>query len=207
MTWDEVKNYKSLQSFKYFTSGWVLNVERKRYPEENIALILGKVRHSHAASKAPLHPWVLVGSSGTVLVANCTFMAGLAETCSHVGAVLHWVETAVRIRNDIPSTSKENKWLMLTPVKDIPFLELCDIDFTTPKRQSTALTCTTNTSVNTLTNNRVKSVSPSHSERQEFFRKIAQEQEKRPIILSVIQPYSNNFILSSDHLPKLPQGL
>lgn len=97
MTLDQVKNYKSLQSFKYFTSGWVLEVEWKKYQEENIVLILGKVRHSYAASKAPLHPWVLVGSSGTVLVAHCTCMAGLAETCSHDGAILHWVETAVRV--------------------------------------------------------------------------------------------------------------
>jgi len=52
-------------------------------------------------------------------------MARLAETCSHVGAVLHWVETAVRVRNDTPSTSKENRWLMPTPVKDIPYLEPC----------------------------------------------------------------------------------
>ena len=48
---------------------------------------------------------------------------------------------------------------------------------------------------------------PSHAERQEFFRRIAQEQEKKSIVLSVTQPYSNNFVLSSDHLPKLLQGL
>ena len=131
-------------------------------------------------------------------------MAGLAETCSHVGAVLHWVETAVRVHNETPCTSKENKWLMPTPVKDIPYLELY---FTTPKHQSTKLTCITNTTGNTPTHNKVKIVPPSHTEKQECFRKIAQEQKRRPIILSVIQPYNNNFILSSDHLPKLLQDL
>jgi len=84
VTLEEVKNYKSLQSFKYFTSGWVLEVEWKEYSKENIVLILGKVRHSYAASKTPLRPWVLVRSNGTILVAHCTCMAGLAETCSHV---------------------------------------------------------------------------------------------------------------------------
>ena len=176
----------------------------KKYQEENTVLILGRVRHSFAASKAPLRPWVLVGSNGTVLFAHCTCMAGLAETCSHVGAVLHWVETAVRIRDDTPCTSKENKWLMPTPVKDIPYLELRNIDFATPKRQST---CTTDTSTNAPKNNRAKIPSPSDTEKQDFFHKIAQEQEKKPIILSVIQPYSNNFVLSIDHLPKLLQGL
>ena len=36
VTLDEVKNYKSLQSYKYFTSGWVLEVEWKKYREEGI---------------------------------------------------------------------------------------------------------------------------------------------------------------------------
>ena len=116
-----------------YTSGWVLNVERKKYEEENIVLIIGKVRHSYAANKAPVLPWVLVNSNGTILVAHYTCMAGLAESCSHVGAVLHWVETAVHIRNDTPCTSKNNKWLMPSPVRDIPYLELRDIDFTASK--------------------------------------------------------------------------
>ena len=78
-------------------SGWVLDVEWKRYNEEGTVLIIGKVKHSYAASKAPLQPWVVVKHSGTVLVGHCTCMAGLAETCSHVGALLHWIEAAIRI--------------------------------------------------------------------------------------------------------------
>ena len=50
VTMEEVKNYKSLQSFKYFTSGWVLDVEWKSYSltdgAENVVLVHGKVRHS-----------------------------------------------------------------------------------------------------------------------------------------------------------------
>ena len=41
---EEVKNYKSLQSFKYFTSGWVLEIEWNEYPTDSIVLFLGKVR-------------------------------------------------------------------------------------------------------------------------------------------------------------------
>ena len=94
-TLEEVKYYKN---FKYFTNGWVLEVAWKKYQEENTVLILGRVRHSFAASKAPLRPWVLVGSNGTILVAHCTCMAGLVETCSHVGAILHWVESCSNLR-------------------------------------------------------------------------------------------------------------
>ena len=112
MTLEEVKNFKSLESYKYFTSGWVLDTQWKDYSEEGVIVILGRVRHSYAASKPPLQTWVIIRTNGMILVAHCTCMAGLAETCSHVGAILHWVETAVRIRNDTPCTSLENKWLI-----------------------------------------------------------------------------------------------
>ena len=61
-------------------------------------------------------------------------MAGLAETCSHVGAILHWVEAAVRIQKNVACTSKENKWIMPTPKENIPYLELRDIKFRALKR-------------------------------------------------------------------------
>lgn len=136
--------------------------------------------------------------------AHCTCMAGLSETCSLEDAVLHWVETAVRVQNYTPCTSKENKWLTPTPVMDITYLELCGIDFTTPKRQSTVLVCTTNTSANTLIAE--SRFIPIPFWKAGIFLQICIILSRR-IILSVIQPYSNNFVLSSDHLPKLLQGL
>ena len=60
-------------------------------------------------------------------------MAALAEICSHVGAILHWVEAAVRIQKNVAYTSKENKWIMPTPKENIPYLELREINFRAPK--------------------------------------------------------------------------
>ena len=40
---------------------------------------------------------LLIRCAKTVLVVHCTFMAGLAETCSHVGAILHWVKTELKV--------------------------------------------------------------------------------------------------------------
>lgn len=133
MTLEQAKNYKSLESYRYFSCGWVLDTEWKLYSEEGIVLIVGKVRHSYASSKDPLKPWVLIKCSGAVLVGHCTCMAGLAETCSHVGAILHWVEAAVRIHKNIACTSQENKWIMPTPKENIPYLELREINFSAPK--------------------------------------------------------------------------
>ena len=80
--------------------------------------VLDKVRHSSAASKSLLKPWVIIRTNGTVEVAHCTCMAGSAETCSHIGVILHRVETAALICNDTPCISLEDKWLLPVPVQD-----------------------------------------------------------------------------------------
>ena len=81
----------------------------------------GKVRQSYS-SKTPLRPWVIVRSNDFVVSGHCTCMAGQGETCSHVGALLYWMEARVRIRESTPCTSRENKWLMPSAVKDIPYI-------------------------------------------------------------------------------------
>ena len=66
---------------------WV-GTQWKEYCEEGTVVVLGKVRHCYAASKSPLKPWLIIRTNGTVKVAHCTCMVGLAETCSYVGVVL-----------------------------------------------------------------------------------------------------------------------
>lgn len=162
---------------------------------EDIVVIIGKVRH-----KTLLRPWVLVRCNGTVSVVHCTCMAGLAETCSHVGAILHWVEIAIQVRHDTPCTSKENKWLMPTPTQSIPYLQLREIDFSGPKRQKVQSATAPSASVLTVT-------PPSQTEKADFFCEIAKERGKKPLILSVIKPYNDKFVQSSDRLPKLLHGI
>ena len=83
-----------------FTAGWVIDVKWKKLYDADSILVIGKVRHSYS-SKEPLKPWVLIKSNGSVVCGHCTCMAGQGETCSHVGAVLYWVEAQVRIREQL----------------------------------------------------------------------------------------------------------
>ena len=108
---EEVKNYKTLQSYKYFTAGWILEHRWKCFTD--CCLIVGKVNHSYALTSSSLQPWVIIKSTGTVVCGHCTCMAGLGETCSHVGALLYWIEYQVRSYADISSTSKLNLWIEL----------------------------------------------------------------------------------------------
>ncbi|ROI59877.1 hypothetical protein DPX16_0526 [Anabarilius grahami] len=52
--------------------------------------------HSQRLNEPPLKPWVIVSSAGKVECAHCTCMAGVAETCTHVGAL---VEFAAQTRS------------------------------------------------------------------------------------------------------------
>ena len=48
---------------------------------------------------------------------------------------------------------------------------------------------------------------PLESEKEDFFNHISKEELKKPVIISVIQPYSNSFIHYKDYLPRALQNL
>lgn len=70
VTKEEVKNYKSLDSYKYFVAGWVRQINWKVY--DDVVLIRGKVKHSYRVSQPPLQPWEIVQKNGTVVCGHCT---------------------------------------------------------------------------------------------------------------------------------------
>ena len=203
ITMDEVRNYKSLASYKYFTAGWVLDMKWMKFDSQagDCVLVVGKVRHSYSSSQTPLKPWVIIKSTGSVICGHCTCMAGQGETCSHIGAMLYWLETQVRIREQMPCTSQANKWMVPTAVKDIPYLQLHEVDFTTADKKmmnmahgSASLENVSRTSSST----QLQATSDASRRLLQFFSEIAKEEEKKSIILS---PYSDTFKQSNDHLP------
>ncbi|KAG0420968.1 hypothetical protein HPB47_003122 [Ixodes persulcatus] len=72
---EEVKAYKSLDSYNYVQSGWVG------------ALLVHEV-------DPPNDAWICAKKDGEVITGECTCMAGKARVCSHVGAVLWKVDCA-----------------------------------------------------------------------------------------------------------------
>ena len=47
----------------------------------------------------------------------------LAESCSHVGAMLYAIETAVRMRETVTCTMEKSKWLMPSFVNKVRYLQ------------------------------------------------------------------------------------
>ena len=219
VTLEEVKNFKSLQSYKYFTSGWVIEHRWKAFDE--VCLIIGKVNHSYAMSCTPLSPWIIVKKSGTVVCGHCTCMAGLGETCSHIGALLYWIEYAVRKRDEESCTSKANKWMEPLTTKKVPFLQLDTIDFTSSEKRmklyqhgkstTTGATTGINTDTTTTTTTTTTAVTADalsgSIEVQQFFDKCLTS-PSLPILFSVLdEPYCNSFAKSADHLPVSMQSI
>ena len=126
-----MRNYKSLDAYKYFVDGWVLETLWKFYSTSDTFLLIGKVQHFYALRETPLKPWVAIRKNGMVECGHCTCMAGLAETCSHVAAILFWLETAIHVHKETTCTSKPNSWLppsLPTARQKVPFITMEELD-------------------------------------------------------------------------------
>ena len=67
---------------------------------------------------------------GVVICTHCTCMAGLGEVCSHVSAILFYIDATYRLKSctEIPCT-----WNMPANIDSIPYAKITDIDFSKPK--------------------------------------------------------------------------
>lgn len=75
--------------------------------------------HSQRLSEPPLTAWVILKSSGEVSSAHCTCMAGVAESCTHVGALLFKVEATVRCRENATVTERPAYWMLPSNIKKV----------------------------------------------------------------------------------------
>ena len=194
-----MRNYKSLDAYKYFIDGWVLEASWKLYGD--IVLMTGRVKHSYAASLTPLRPWVAIRKNGIVEYGHCTCMAGLAETCSHIAAMLYWLETAVRIRRDATCTSKPNVWLppsMPAACHQVPYLTMEELEQTASQRKKVE---------SSKWKEMLADQTPTEQDLAELFSDLSQDENRKPAILSLTAEYSERFATPSDYLPPLLQGL
>lgn len=90
-------------------------------------------------SQKPLQPWVILKSSGEVESAHCTCMAGVAEKCVHVAALLYKIDTAVRLRGNVTPTDVEAYWMMPSNVNKVQGVPGYSIDYTTSVARKKAL--------------------------------------------------------------------
>ena len=95
----------------------------------NVAFVSIQVRHSQSISKTPLQPWIIAEKDGNILSAHCTCMAGLGEVCTHVGAVLFVVSSAIEIRSSRTVTQEKAYCLLPSGTKGINYEQVKYINF------------------------------------------------------------------------------
>ncbi|KAL3861236.1 hypothetical protein ACJMK2_007284 [Sinanodonta woodiana] len=127
-TLEQFKFYKSLEAYNYLVSGWVDHVNT--YKPEGCANVIVTVKFSHSQrlNAKPLEPWIIASPQGTLLSAHCTCMAGLGESCSHVAALLFYIEEMQKYRERVSVTCKLAYWKKPSK-KSVEYKELSCIDF------------------------------------------------------------------------------
>ena len=188
VTKEELKAYKSL-------AGWVGSVHAYAALDDGSKVIVtAHVQHSQSVTKAKLRPWFAAESTGAIICAHCTCVAGLGEACSHISALLFAAETHTRLVKNITCTSLPCGWLPPT-IQNVAHKPICDIDFTAPKtkkrkedqnvQDSLALDATQESSASKCPQ------LPTQDEINEELEKCG-----KPSLLSIVPGYCDKYIVS-----------
>ncbi|KAL3842877.1 hypothetical protein ACJMK2_020852 [Sinanodonta woodiana] len=100
---DDLKSYKLFEAYNQFVNRWV---------EDVLAVEVSK------------------NMLGIVEAAYCDLIANLGETCSHIGALLFYIETAVRLENANTVTQEKFFWLLPSSIDKVGYAIVSNIDFT-----------------------------------------------------------------------------
>ena len=138
-------------------------------------------------------------------------MAGLGEACSHVAAILFYLETAARINGLSNCTQQQCQWVVPKFQKEMPYLPVKEIDFSSPKSKKRAIDNVLDNSQSPSISLSVKSKAiqpPDEKELIAFFQTLSQCGTK-PAILSLVPQYASSYVPKSrqSNFPKPLQSL
>ena len=140
-------------------------------------------------------------------------MAGLGEACTHVAAVLFFLETSTRLHGTSTCTQQGCKWVIPSFQKDIPYVPLKELDISSAKSKkkkideiiaTSSLSCDTGSK----TSSKKKSSVPGSQEQRKldsFFQELSKAGTK-PAILSLLPEYSDGYVPAA-RLPTFPKPL
>ena len=92
-----------------------------------------QVFHSQRLSDTPLKCGPIIEQDGQVCCAHCNCMAWLGEVCTHVAAVLFYLEAVNRIEGGRTCTYGQCAHILPSSLKSVQYLPVKDIDFTSAR--------------------------------------------------------------------------
>ncbi|XP_059174981.1 uncharacterized protein LOC131955049 [Physella acuta] len=137
VTQEQMRNYKSMKSYVYFTDGLVSQIKCREFGSK--VVVVAKVKHSQKAAEKPVEPWLFCQQTGVILAAHCNCMAGLGESCSHIGALLFAIEAGCRLQDNVSTTQKTCQWILPPSLQKVPYLAVADVNFDTPEAKKKKL--------------------------------------------------------------------
>lgn len=150
--------------------------------------------HSQRPRETPLKPWIITEKDGKILGGHCDCMAGLGETCTHISAMLFYIETKVRIRESTTVTQEAAYWKLPAAFKIVTYLPVSEIDFTsakTKKKQIDALVYSNE--FHTPSKRKVKEVAEASFEDLSMLFDKLTESDSKAAILSVVPGHCHIF--------------
>lgn len=216
-TKDQFKAFKSLEAYNQMVSGFVTGVQGCIVADKFV--VLAKVRHSQRMNDPLVDVWIIAEKDGAILSSHCLgCKAGLCEVCSHVACVLFYIEAFMRIHGKLACTQVKCTWLLPTFVKEVSYERVENINFSSAQKLKRELddkieklgddydSITVNDEV---TNNdsmqpTTKSSGPTETELNEFYTEL-NKCEAKPVILSLIKPFSSGFVSDSAKIETIIQ--
>ena len=205
----QFKAFRSLLAYTQMVSGFITSVQGQIIANKHV--VIGKVRHLQRMNDSPVPLWIITEKDGTIICAHCVgSMAGLGECCSHVASVLFYLEVWTRLHGKLACTQVKCTWLLPTYVKEISYAPIQDIDFTSAKKLKNKL----DASIEGLGENPVTSTPkapsrpgkepspPSLAEMNNFYKSLNSCKVK-PVALSLVKPYAEDFISKSRDIPTI----
>jgi hypothetical protein len=127
---DCLKAFKSLKAYKYFSDGLVQNVWAHTSDK---FIAIKAFCFSSLKSKAVYSVSVIFKRNGDIMTGECQCVAGKGETCSHVAALLFYMEDLKQrnmptIPSDVTVTDRLQQW-NVPPKRTIQPLPVSEISF------------------------------------------------------------------------------
>lgn len=139
-------------------------------------------------------------------------MAGLGETCTHVAAVLFYLEAFARLQGNQTSTQRKCAWIISSYLKNVEYLPVKIINFTSARKRKKNIDTVLDRVDDVLQNNTTSSkvcepeaTYPRDTDLETFYHPLSSA-GTRPAILSLVPSHCSSYIPKS-LLPTFPTPL
>ncbi|KAK4884885.1 hypothetical protein RN001_001156 [Aquatica leii] len=126
-TGEQIKAYKSLLGYKYFESGFIQMIGTCKINTHIV--VVGSVKHSQRMNQPPLKVWIIAEKDGSIRNGHCTCMAGVGEACSHIAAILYYLEYINTNSLHLSCTDVKAQW-KIPRITNVPIVKLSELQQT-----------------------------------------------------------------------------